>query len=272
MLYHVTLTLTRAMLGTNPQDPYVLDTHIIKKQQEIILEKNKVNRAIDKNIDQANKYLAAELPEARRKEDIEAALDKLETILGYELDAQTRADVVAGKLDPLRESLKTLQEKGPGTTVFFWNKEKSRPMIGDHMIYGFMKAAAEAIGRCSKEKGRGKILESIGYTQSIINQHVRLAERYITFDADIVRAEDGTPQYLQRSLRAETAQGPRITLAKSEIVPEGAKLEFTMRVMDGSPIDDIKVLKRIFDYGDFVGLGQWRSAGHGMFNYTISLV
>ena len=79
---------------------------------------------------------------------------------------------------------------------------------------------------------------------------------------------DGHPYFFQRSLRAMTAQGPRISLAKSEVVEAGAKLKFVMKVMDNSPLT-LDVIKEIFDYGEFKGLGQWRNADWGQFTYTI---
>ena len=109
--------------------------------------------------------------------------------------------------------------------------------IGDYMIYGFLKAASNAI--C----------------------------RIIKFDKPVL-AQDGDTLYLQRSLRAKTAQGPRITLTKSEQIPEGAKLKFTLLVMDNSPLS-LPILREMLDYGQFSGLGQWRNAGYGMFTYEI---
>lgn len=135
------------------------------------------------------------------------------------------------------------------------------------MIYGFLKAAAEAIGRTLPKKN-ATVLHSISYTQSLINQHVRCEQKFITFDKDIRKNEDGSTSYLQRSLRAMTAQGPRISLAKSEVIDEGAKLTFTLKVLMGSPITE-ETLKTLFEYGEFVGLGQWRSSGHGMFTYKL---
>ena len=155
-----------------------------------------------------------------------------------------------------------------GTTVFFWDDKKNLPCIGDHMIYGYLKAAAEAIGRVS-DRQRSTVFGSISYTQSLINQHVRCEDQFITFDKDIKTNKDGHPRFLQRSLRAMTAQGPRISLAKSEIVPAGASLVFNLKVMKESQLDDLNVLKKLFSYGVMSGLGQWRNAGYGMFNSTV---
>jgi len=144
------------------------------------------------------------------------------------------------------------------------------------MIYGFLKSASEAIGRARQAKAKkdrtkvpnGTVLTTIAYTQSLINQHVQCVEQFIPFDKDVKKTDEDTPYYNQRSLRAMTAQGPRVTLAKSEVVPAGASLEFNLKVMKDSPIDE-EVLHNLFSYGEMKGLGQWRNAGFGQFSYEL---
>lgn len=257
--YNTQITLTRDMLATNPCDPNVLDTHIIDRQRKLILEKSQVNSTINKYLDQ--------LPIAKEKgeAEVKALLDRLEELTGLELTAEDRDKAVRGELESLKETFKELDIKG--TTVFFWDKDTDKPCIGDHMIYGFLKAASEAIGRTLPRK-KAEVLHSTSYTQSLINQHVRCVQQFIPFDCDIARDENGFPEYKQRSLRAMTAQGPRVSLAKSERVPAGANLKFTLRVMEGSPIEE-KHLKKLLEYGQLSGLGQWRNAGYGQFTFEI---
>lgn len=257
--YDIELTLTRPFLATNPADPLIQQTHILDKSRKLIMEKSKVNTEI-------NKYLEALPPTKERGEaEVNLLIDKLESILGTELSPEDRAKIAAGDLESFKETVKELDTRG--TTIFFWNKELDRPMIGDHMIYGFMKAAAEAIGR-TVERKKSMLFHSISYTQSIINQHVRCDQEFLTFDKDIERLPDGTPKYLQRSLRAQTAQGPRVSLVKSEVVPAGAKLRFTLKVLNDSPLDE-QAIHRLFSYGEMTGLGQWRNAGYGTFHAEI---
>lgn len=260
--YAVKLTLIRPMLGTNPCDPHILDTHILQRQRKLILEKNTLNIQINKYLDQ--------IPISKEKgeKELEKLLDSLEKLIGRELSIMERENAIRGELDSLRETFQELDLRA--TTIFLWDDKTDMPCIGDHMIHGFLKAAVEAIGRTVASK-RGEVFGSISYTQSLINQHVRCEEQFIPFDKDISRKEDGTPQYDQRSLRAQTAQGPRITLAKSEVVPAGASLSFTLKVLKGSKLTQ-EVLEKLFSYGECVGLGQWRSSGRGMFKYELSPV
>lgn len=259
--YTVRLTLIRDMLATNPCDPQVLDTHILDRQRKLILDKSKINAEINKYLDQI------QISDDRKEEEVNALFAKLEEMFGITLSLDEREKVLKDGLVSLKETIAEVATKG--TTVFFWDTKQNRPCIGDHMIYGYLKAAAEAICRTVKERARGKVLESASYTQALINQHIRCHERFITFDKDVKRNEAGNPIYYQRSLRAMTAQGPRISLAKSEVVEAGAKLEFTLKVIKDSPIT-LDVLKRMFDYGELSGLGQWRNAGFGQFTYEIT--
>jgi len=148
--YKVKLTLIRDQLGTNPCDPNVLDIHILKRQRKLILQNSEVNKEINKYLDQ--------IPIAKEKgeEEIKKLLDKLEKLMGYEFTKKERELAIAGELDKLKETFKEL--KLSGTTIFFWDAKKDLPCIGDHMIYGFLKAAAEAIGRTLPKKN-GKIFQ-----------------------------------------------------------------------------------------------------------------
>ena len=257
MKYNITLTLTRPMLGTNPIDPNILDKHIIEKQRELILKNSKINKAVNKYLDDHG------ISDTRKQEEIDLLFDYISDITDKKLTKKEKEDVLKNGLGALKESL--VEHEMKSTTVFLRTKD-GKPCIGDHMIYGFLKAASDAICR-TKAREQATMLASSSYTCSIINQHLRCQERFIKFDKPVL-AQDGDTLYLQRSLRAKTAQGPRITLTKSEQIPEGAKLKFTLLVMDNSPLS-LPILREMLDYGQFSGLGQWRNAGYGMFTYEI---
>lgn len=257
--YSVQLTLIRDQLGTNPCDPNVLDTHILDRQRKLILEQSGINKEI-------NKYLA-QIPISKEKgeAEVDALFSKLEELTGVTLTGEERAEIMTGNLQGMKETFAELDVKG--TTVFFWDKEKALPKIGDHMIGGFLKAAAEAVARTLPKKN-GTMLHSTSHTQSMINQYVRCENQFITFDRDVKRDDKGEVAYLQRSLRAETAKGPRVSLAKSEIVEAGAVLDFVLKVWAGSPVKE-EHLRELFDYGELSGLGQWRNTGYGQFTYKM---
>jgi len=256
--YNVHLKLTNSMLGTNPINPNVLKNHIIDRQRKLILERSKLNREINKYADQLG------IDEDKEHQELNKAIVNLEKMLGSPISEEKKKEIFEGKIDSLKETFKELEAKG--TTVFY-RDEIDMPCIGDHMIYGFLKAASEAISRTLPKK-KGTMFHSASYTSSVLNQHVRLAEKFISFDKDLDRDEDNNPRLLERSLRAMTAQGPRISLARSEVMLSGASLKFQIQVLENSPLDELG-LKRLLSYGEMKGLGQWRNAGYGTFIYEI---
>ena len=263
--YRVQITLLKDMLGTNPCDPNVLDKHIINKERKMIMDRNKVNKEV-------NKYLnALDITKEQRDSEIEALLNKIQETYGIKLTDEQKRDALAGRLETLKETFKEIETTG--VTIFYWNEELKRPMIGAHMVYGFLKAAAESHMRTltKKEQKAGTILRSCSYTQSIINQHVKAETRFLTFDRDLKRSDDSSIYHEQRPLRANTAQGPRVSLAKSEVVPAGAKLDFILKVLPNSPLT-FEALLTLFGYGQLKGLGQWRNADWGQFECEVDLV
>jgi len=66
----------------------------------------------------------------------------------------------------------------------------------------------------------------------------------------------------QRPLRAQTPQGERVSLVRSETVPEGTTLEYGLTILS----KDLRpFVKAWLNYGQFRGLGQWRNSGKGKF-------
>ena len=77
--------------------------------------------------------------------------------------------------------------------------------------------------------------------------------------------ENGLPWVNQRSLRAETAQGPRVALASSEVAPIGSMWSCTINILD--PVL-VPVVEECLDFGQFVGMLQNRGNGYGRFIWT----
>ena len=250
--YKVKLTLTQEMLGTNPQSPRLLVEQIIQKQRILISIYNKK---------MSTKYAdAADISDEKEKEEISKLFGNMEELLGREISSEEREQILEGNLK--------LADLTSGRTVFL--RLDGKPCIGSHMILGFLKAAGKAVSITTK-KEKGKVFGTQAYTDSIINQHVRVKEHFINFDSDIKRNKDNSPYFYERSLRALTAQGPRISIASSEVVPSGSSLEFTLKVLKGSPIG-IEHLETMFSYGELSGLGQWRNSGFGQFTFGITLL
>jgi hypothetical protein len=162
-----------------------------------------------------------------------------------------------------------------GMTVYS-RTEDGKPFIYDYMIRGFFKETCGALQRLAPrdpETGRrvkgaksvnDKAKESckLGFTtyKGIIDTliFVKPREIPIVFDGEITTC--------QRSLRAETMQGPRTATACSEEVPAGATLDFWVICFDDA---HIAAVKEWLDHGEFHGLGQWRNSGKGTFTYEV---
>lgn len=82
-----------------------------------------------------------------------------------------------------------------------------------------------------------------------------------------ITEEDGRKhlRVFTRPLRAETMQGPRVTLAASEFIPAGAEFYCTIQMLDPS----LKpAIIECLDLKQFVGMLQWRSGGKGTLVWT----
>lgn len=120
--------------------------------------------------------------------------------------------------------------------------------IFEYMIKGQLKNA----GNVLKDSLDVKAL------RSKIDDFVFVSPRRIYFNKI---EPDGV---IERPLRAMTQQGPRVTLARSDMVKAGTEMEFIITLFPHAQItwDTIDTLLR---YGEFMGLGQFRNGGYGRF-------
>jgi hypothetical protein len=137
-------------------------------------------------------------------------------------------------------------------TVFPRNKD-GRPIMWDYQIKGFMKDSCGMLRKVTGTKSSG--MKS--YKKSI-DGLIFVNEREIPINFE------GSVGSCQRPLRAQTAQGERISLANSETVPAGSTLEFTIKCLVDA---DMNAVREWLDYGELRGLGQWRNSGKGKFKW-----
>lgn len=258
-IYKVKIKLTNEMLGTNPIGLDVMDKHIIDKQRKLIAEKSSINKDINKYLD------AKQISSEDKEQELTSLRNRIEQTSGMKLSDEQFELLKEGNYKDLKSLFETFEElKEKGITVFFRDQDGS-PTIGSHMIHGFMKNAGSIISKMNKRKV-GTFLGTAAYTTSTINERVSISPKFIKASVDVNRKADGEISYLQRSLRAMTAQGPRISLAKSEVLDEGCEFEFYLKILNGeSNVVEKEQLESIFDYGTEKGLGQWRNSGKGQF-------
>jgi hypothetical protein len=148
------------------------------------------------------------------------------------------------------ETLDSSLEKG--TTAFY--KLDGKPIFYDYQVKGFLKEAGRTFNG----------LYGVKSLRSKIDNMVFLKPRQI-----LIQIPDGKEiEYLERPLRAETAQGPRVGLARSEMLPEGTKFKCIIEVYRSQINYDI--LRDLLTYGSNKGIGQWRNGGYGRFDFTLT--
>lgn len=155
-----------------------------------------------------------------------------------------------------------IEDDEKGVTGFFRNS-KDHIILRGYQVKGFLKEGAVVL----------KDQLSLASAKSKFDNLVFVLER------DIEVKRDGKPLdkadgFLERPLRGETAQGPRVFLAKSEVINAGWTLEFTIRILENKKTAKSvsitpDLVKQVLDYGALKGLLQWRNAGYGTFTYEI---
>ena len=151
-----------------------------------------------------------------------------------------------------------------GMTVFP-RDDQGRPFLYDYQIKGFFKDACSMLARCSGKDSSGKKSEvnessKIKAFKKIIDGLIFAKPRQIPF------IFDGQVGSCQRPLRAQTAQGERIAIANSETVPAGAYIDLEIVLLNG---DYEAAVLEWLDYGSMRGIGCWRNAGKGKFEYQL---
>jgi len=160
---------------------------------------------------------------------------------------------VEATLDEEVATVPSASEEEKGWTGF--HTEDGQPFIYDYSIKGFFKDACSMLTRAggtesAKLKAFRKCIDGLVF--------VRPRKIVIVVKGDLFR--------LERPLRAQTAQGERIALSRSDAAPIGSSVEFDVEILGG--VSQL-VLAEWLDYGEHRGLGQWRNGGYGSFTYTM---
>ena len=149
-------------------------------------------------------------------------------------------------------------------TVFYRDSDGA-PAMACYHLYGFFKSACGFL-----RKVKGTRSEKLKAYKKAIDGLIKVypdrndkTGRFITLNLP----EGGEIGNCQRPLRAQTMQGERVALANSETVPAGTWFECDVVAFDEGLWDTIE---EWLDYGEFNGLGQWRSSGKGTFVWEYS--
>lgn len=185
-----------------------------------------------------------------------------EPLLGtVPMNQELYADYIATKLPDgngdASDELATVSEMTEkGTTGF--HRLDGAPIIYDYVIKGFFKDAASMLRRVPDTKSSKLIAH-----KKTIDGLIFIRPRQIPITAF------GAVSILERPLRAQTAQGERVALARSEMIADGSEIEFVVDLLDAKLEPAVR---EWLDYGSRRGLGQWRNGGYGTFQYTMDEV
>jgi hypothetical protein len=137
-----------------------------------------------------------------------------------------------------------------GTTDFF-RDANNNPVLLDYQIKGFLKHSGKVHnGEHGVKALRSKIDDLVFPRPRVIKLNVV--------------GKEGT---CVRPILAETPKGPRTGIARSIELLEGTSFECDIKVK-GSQITEA-LLRELLDYGEDMGIGQWRNGGHGRFHYEL---
>ena len=166
--------------------------------------------------------------------------------------------------------------------------KRGRLFTYDYTIRGFLKESANALRQIEAHDVRG--------VKTKIDQFVFAQPRRIFFVAPPERWHKAGPVslggcghignheltpgmmchfchkadgVLERPLRAETPQGPRVALVRSDLLEVGTKLPFTLKVLWPKVFTE-DLLRLCFERGEYLGYGQWRTGSYGRCTFTLT--
>lgn len=224
--YDVQIELLEDLLGTVPLQRAVYSNYIAAKGREM-MEK------------QAKKGIAHSNGEAVTSETTTALLTEEE------------------------ETIEEIEDRGH--TGF--HTDDHGPFLFDYSLKGFLCEAGRTMARAvEKEYKLKQLQDKLKRFCFITPRRIRLPvpEKIEDFAGKPMLVVTDKGIVCERPLRCLTAQGPRVTVTRSDVILAGAKINFSLRVLDGGGIT-AAILRDVLSYGELIGLGQWRSGGWGRF-------
>lgn len=168
----------------------------------------------------------------------------------------------AAKLAKGEEQTAMLPEENletKGLTVFL--RDDGVLCLADYVIKGFLKEALGVI----------KSQVKIGSPATKVDNFIFVEPDYIHFTRGGKPVTDAD-EIFERTLRAMTMQGPRVSVSASEIIRPGWEIEFTLALIANEKTAKSvaltwNVIEEALNYGAYKGLGQWRNGQNGCFTW-----
>lgn len=179
-------------------------------------------------------------------------------------------------------------ESAEKALTIFYKDDGGNPLIQGYQILGFLKEAAltqsNDKGKCASNFFAGSLKGKIEQAYNVRDYtiEIRLPEGYTPYEYYLNENGEERKRWkqLERPLRTEMRGVTVTSLAKSEIIPAGSVMEFTLELRSETiPVASGKAAARVvaedmlmelLGEGGRRGLGQWRNAGHGRFSAEIA--
>lgn len=151
------------------------------------------------------------------------------------------------------------------TMTIFPRNEDGDEILWPYQVKGFFKSAQGTLNKTVSTEGR-KAFPYLASFKSIIDNMVFVKATQDGWDTKgtgiVIHWPEGVEETYdcERPLRAETAQGPRVALAHSEVCPAGSWVEIDILVRRD---DLMKNVREWLNGGIYYGIGQWRNSGKG---------
>lgn len=150
------------------------------------------------------------------------------------------------------QELQTIEELDEKAYTGF-HQDETGIFIYNYMIKGNIKTNMETLIMA-------RAIEKIAAYKTYMDRILSITPRKLRFNAPDGRLIKESSDTLQRSLRVMTMQGPRVSLAKSDIIGTGCYADFTVRLLENPKIK-MTHIKKCLAYGEYHGIGQWRGSG-----------
>jgi len=188
------------------------------------------------------------------RKKLEKEIEKIEKRLQKKPDP-----VLQEKLESLREEYERIPvlaeiEPHEEKLTVFYRDENNYPVIRAHQVLGFLKE----VGNAFKDKiGIKNLRQKINYYVA-----VRPIEIPLFRDEDLTERITKPDGLFERPLRAQTLQGPRSSIAKSEKLNPLVYAQFEIHILPNKQGVNEKLIKQLLDLGVYRGISQWSNSNY----------
>lgn len=157
------------------------------------------------------------------------------------------------------EEFKTVEKAEERGWIGF-HKDEEGLFLYDYMFRGFLKAAAQAT---KYETGLKAFKKKIDMYAFVFPRRLRFVDENT---GDVIKEPDGD---IERSIWVMTSQGPRVSLIRSDKINPGRIIQLELHILNDKELTK-ELLRTLFHYGAYSGLGQFRNGSYGRFGYEMT--